>query len=103
MLPSTISAIPRKTPSSSLDELKKISGEQSWTPQQSGIEIRPEVIGPLETAWARLAKPALDEATAPTRAEMALPYTADDIFAEGCFHTPTEIDAILNSWNAKKI
>jgi 5-methylcytosine-specific restriction protein B len=86
----------------SLDELKKISGEQSWTPQQSGIEIRPEVIGPLETAWARLAKPALDEATAPTRAEMALPYTADDIFAEGCFHTPTEIDAILNSWNAKK-
>ena len=85
-----------------LDELRKISGEQRWTPQQSGIEIRPETIAPLETAWAGLAKPALDEATAPTQAEMALPYTADDIFADGCFHTPTEIEAILNSWNAKK-
>ena len=84
-----------------LDELKKISEEQSWSPQQSGIEIRTDAIVALETAWASLAKPALDEA-APTPAEMALPYTAEDIFAEGCFHPPAVIDAILNSWNAKK-
>ncbi len=84
-----------------LDELRTISGEQSWTPQQSGIEIRPDIIAGLETAWAKLAKPALDQ-TAPTKTEIALPYTADDIFAEGCFHPPTEIEAILNSWRAKK-
>ena len=85
-----------------LEELRKISGEQSWTPQQSGIEIRPDIIAALETAWAGLVKPTLDEATAPTPAEMAQPYTVEDIFAEGCFHPPTKIDAILNSWNAKK-
>jgi 5-methylcytosine-specific restriction protein B len=85
----------------SLDELRKISGEQNWTPQQSGIEIRPDTIVAIETAWAGLAKPTLDEA-APTPAEMAQPYTAEDIFAEGCFHPPSEIKAILSSWNAKK-
>jgi 5-methylcytosine-specific restriction protein B len=83
-----------------IDELRKISAEQSWTSQQSGIEIRPDTIAALETAWAGLAKPVLDEAE--KTAEIALPYTAEDIFAEGCFHPPTEIEAILASWNVKK-
>ncbi len=85
-----------------LDELREISGEQSWLPQQSGIEIRLDSVAALETAWAGLPKPALSEAATPTPTVMALPYTTEDIFAEGCFHPPTEIQAILNSWNAKK-
>ena len=93
---------PEKDAFLDLNELRKISGEQRWTPQQSGIEIRPDTVAALETAWAGLAKPALDEAAAPTPAETAVPYTADDIFAEGCFHPPTEIEAILNSWKTKK-
>ena len=66
---------PEKDAFLGLDELKKISGEQSWSPQQSGIEIRPDIIAALETAWAELAKPSLDEAATSTPTVMALPYT----------------------------
>ena len=41
---------PEKDAFLGIDELKKISTEQSWTPQQSGIEIRPNTIAALETA-----------------------------------------------------
>lgn len=42
-------------------DLGKLSGDQHWTPQASGIAIRSDVIAPLEDAWSKLAKPILQE------------------------------------------
>lgn len=84
-----------------VSDLGKVSEEQRWSPQQSGIEIRAEAADALEAAWAKLPKPVLDSA-APTPAEMAQPYTVEAIVAEGCFQPASEINAVLESWRTKK-
>lgn len=39
----------------SLDQLRGISSEQAWTPQSSGIEIRPDVVQQVVKGWRQLA------------------------------------------------
>ena len=38
----------------SLEQLQQISGDQAWTPQASGIEIKPEAAHHLHKAWTQL-------------------------------------------------
>ena len=79
---------PEKDAFLGVDELKKISAETERTPQQSGIEIRRDTTAALETAWAGLKKPEVDDGPTPR-----IPYTVDDVFAEGCFHPENRGDS----------
>jgi 5-methylcytosine-specific restriction enzyme B len=84
---------PARDPFLKMEDLQKLSADQVWNPQQSGIEVRPEVVSALEEAWSRLPNHA---------GRQSVPYEVENIVADGCFLPRLQIETILKRLRSKK-
>jgi hypothetical protein len=80
----------------SVDALVDGNGDQQWSPQGSGIEIRPAAAAALDMLWDRLPPVQLAKSD-----QTAAPFTLDDAM-RGVFMPEAEFLRILAVWRTKQ-